>query len=383
MSVLIHLSFQIDAYTQASYANLPLADVTLPMCTSVTPFWLDTYDPAVDKCQMSSDQTLDMCLKKEMSTDACDAYLEDNAKFSYIVDVYNPGGTADAPPYVGGEGSSPDWSTVTLAGGNAADCEEECKRYYKSDRVAGLRLFWAGLFTQVNERDEFSIMLQIQKSIDCCGFYAPLRCEPIPDPYPDNLPLDYVDPQYTDQILECGPEPLYYEAQPSNGCIDLKDPITKELAGCKYDMGAGDCFNNEVTADSTGCVQAIEDYIVGLITLHILVILYAAIFNYCGMYMQCCMWWKRKREDAFPNIFAEVRAEFDYHSVKHQFEVIAEPGLLTKRGYLKVNPRSRRISPDDDEEEGMSPNRTQAEARIEEGGAALFGGEAAESKEGL
>ena len=69
-------------------------------------------------------------------------------------------------------------------------------------------------------------------------------------------------------------------------------------------MGLGFCIENAVTGSTSGCSALMEAYMVSLISPHALMLLGAAAFNAIAMLISCCMFWKRKEPDVFPEFRA-------------------------------------------------------------------------------
>mmetsp|Transcript_13382 Transcript_13382/g.18137 ORF Transcript_13382/g.18137 Transcript_13382/m.18137 type:complete len:93 (+) Transcript_13382:951-1229(+) len=53
------------------------------------------------------------------------------------------------------------------------------------------------------------------------------------------------------------------------------------------------------------------------------------------MIISCCMWWKRKETDIFPEFGAEKLQSLRYSSVKYQFEV------MPRRNRMRVTKKCR------------------------------------------
>ena len=63
-------------------------------------------------------------------------------------------------------------------------------------------------------------------------------------------------------------------------------------------------MNYEITDESIGCVSQMEDYMVSLIGPHATMLLASSAFNIISMLVACCMFWKRKEYDVFPEFRA-------------------------------------------------------------------------------
>eukprot|EP00597_Dinobryon_sp_UTEXLB2267_P003097 CAMPEP_0170071076 /NCGR_PEP_ID=MMETSP0019_2-20121128/9148_1 /TAXON_ID=98059 /ORGANISM="Dinobryon sp., Strain UTEXLB2267" /LENGTH=108 /DNA_ID=CAMNT_0010279553 /DNA_START=776 /DNA_END=1102 /DNA_ORIENTATION=- len=87
-------------------------------------------------------------------------------------------------------------------------------------------------------------------------------------------------------------------------------------------------------AESNGCASAMEDYVVAKITPHVTVLIAVSFLNLFCMIISCCMWWKRKETDIFPEFGAEKLQSLRYSSVKYQFEVMPRRNLLQKEGFI-------------------------------------------------
>jgi hypothetical protein len=65
-------------------------------------------------------------------------------------------------------------------------------------------------------------------------------------------------------------------------------------------MGVGYCLTVDIDGSMIGCASAVEDYSVTLITPHVPLLMICAAVHALFMLYTCCMWWKRKDSDVFP-----------------------------------------------------------------------------------
>ena len=186
-----------------------------------------------------------------------------------------------------------------------------CQEYYDSDRTAGFRLAWEYLYADRNNTASFQILSTLEARV-CCGFGAPFSCVPNNDPFPSNRPLTGIPAYQRNHRVVCGPKPNYYPKQ--RDCWDYYDPaaIPPILGGCVYDMGLGFCIESAVTGSTAGCSALMEAYMVSQISPHAFLLIACSAFNGLAMLIACCMFWKRKEPDVFPEFRAPhvpVRAD--------------------------------------------------------------------------
>lgn len=211
--------------------------------------------------------------------------------------------------------------------------EEDCEDFYAADRTAGLRLMWATYFSDKDDKISFQVLDSIQRGT-CCGFFQPFRCIQNKSQFPDDRLQEGVSADLLKQIVSCGEYENFYPEQ--DNCADFFDfaadpPI---IGGCEYDLGVGNCIDDDVQASLIGCASAIEDYVVTLIAAHPGVLIICALVSLQFMTYSACMWWKRKESDVFPSFVTETNVSMRYRNVKDQFEVIPKRDLLVKEGFL-------------------------------------------------
>jgi hypothetical protein len=138
---------------------------------------------------------------------------------------------------------------------------EQCLVYWRSDRTAGFRIVWASLFTDVNNEDNFQILSNFETTSGCCGFASPMTCQNDTRSWPSDRPIDDMHTRYQKQRLSCGNMPGFYEKQVN--CLDYYDEnsLPPIIGGCRYDMGAGNCRNQDVSSFTKGCALAVEEYV--------------------------------------------------------------------------------------------------------------------------
>jgi hypothetical protein len=183
---------------------------------------------------------------------------------------------------------------------------EECTPFYESDRTAGMRLLWNSYFTDKKAKSSFQVLTTFEGGT-CCGFFQPFRCIPNTDKYPKTRLQTGISSDLLDARVTCGAYENYYPQQ--DNCLDYKDfaadpPI---IGGCEYDLGVGFCLDVRVKSSSMGCASEVEDYAVTLITPHFAMLLFSSAVSLLFMTYSCCMWWKRKDSDLFPEFVTDVK----------------------------------------------------------------------------
>jgi len=90
-----------------------------------------------------------------------------------------------------------------------------------------------------------------------------------------------------------------------------------------------------ISPQSQGCASAVEDYAATLISSSGTTMISAAFINLLAMLVSCCMWWKRKPDDVFPDFLREARVgAVEYGKVKEQFEIKPKEHYLDLRGFI-------------------------------------------------
>jgi hypothetical protein len=183
---------------------------------------------------------------------------------------------------------------------------EECAPYYNSDRTAGMRLLWETYFTDKSNKDSFQVLTTFESGT-CCGFFQPFNCIENQASFPKDRLQTTVDGYLLEQRVTCSKFDFYYPAQ--DNCIDYKDfsadpPL---VGGCNYDLGVGFCLDVDIESGSQGCASVVEDYAVSLITMHSAMMFVCAAISLVFMTYSCCMWWKRKESDVFPEFVTDVK----------------------------------------------------------------------------
>lgn len=210
---------------------------------------------------------------------------------------------------------------------------EECAPFYESDRTAGMRLLWETYYSDKANKVSFQVLTTFEAGT-CCGFFQPFNCIANPDKFPSTRLQKGVDGYLLESRVICSEHEFYYPVQ--DNCVDYKDfaadpPI---IGGCHYDLGVGFCLNVDIKKDSLGCASTVEDYAVGLIAPHSVMLLVSSAFSLLFMTYSCCMWWKRKDADLFPAFVTEVKVNRQYKFVKDQFEVVPKKDLLIVEGFV-------------------------------------------------
>jgi len=212
----------------------------------------------------------------------------------------------------------------------------ECKKFYEADRTAGFRLVWELLFSERADPLRYQILTTIQLTDSgCCGFFQPMKCTNNTSPFPGGKTISNIESQFIGQRVTCGPYPGFYPQQ--QNCLHYYDyaHIPPIIGGCIYDLGIGDCLDTPYASTSAGCASVMEDYMGSLISSHVTGIAMSSLMNLVCMLISCCMWWKRKEEDVFPDFLSEKNSvNVNYFKVQEQFEIRPHQGILVDQGYL-------------------------------------------------
>eukprot|EP00602_Paraphysomonas_sp_CaronLab_P009185 CAMPEP_0185032574 /NCGR_PEP_ID=MMETSP1103-20130426/20746_1 /TAXON_ID=36769 /ORGANISM="Paraphysomonas bandaiensis, Strain Caron Lab Isolate" /LENGTH=366 /DNA_ID=CAMNT_0027568523 /DNA_START=222 /DNA_END=1322 /DNA_ORIENTATION=+ len=242
--------------------------------------------------------------------------------------------------------------------------EEECAVYWESDRTAGFRLVWSAMFTKIGNEDFYQIMSTLEDDNLCCGFGPPLRCVNDTRPYPSDRPVDGLRSRMQDNRLICGQVDGYYRHQ--KNCIDFFDENTvpKILGGCEYDLGAGSCLDFEVIGDSIGCAAYVEEYVASQVLSNALVVMGSSFIVFLSLLIDCCMYWKRKESDVFPDFIHVEKKKSkwsNYHRIKDNVVVVPTKDYLYKRGFLPEQNMRPVLIQDEEEKIGDLDNVTASE----------------------
>jgi hypothetical protein len=217
-----------------------------------------------------------------------------------------------------------------------------------------MRLYWEFYYSDRINKSSFQ-MITTAEGDTCCGFYAPLGCVPDPSPFPLNRDISGIDVTFTvrgqpyiltNQRTLCGDVPDvdntgkgYYPA--TDECLHYSDlnAVPPIVGGCIYDMGLGYCIEKKIKADgsSAGCASEVEDIMKANIETTGFMLAFLTLMNVFAMFLECCMWWKRKEIDVLPNTFVKMAGkEINYHAVPNQFEVKPVYEVLAKRRFLPM-----------------------------------------------
>lgn len=226
---------------------------------------------------------------------------------------------------------------------------DACQPFREDDRTAGFRLIWIYLFSVRDDPTKFQIMATIERDNECCGFFSPMvegapttGCDPIDLPLPNNHRVEDLPAKWVKSKLTCGDYPGFYLQQEDCATfydVSVAPPI---VGGCNYDLGIGPCLEVDVDDSSRGCASSIEDYSATLIESTGYGLFTSAFFNFLAMFVSCCVWWKRKADDVFPDFLREEKVStMEYYDVKDQFTVKPQEHYLQLHGY---NPTDGRAS---------------------------------------
>lgn len=223
-----------------------------------------------------------------------------------------------------------------------AHSDDECRAFFESDRTAGIRLLWSYLHSIAADPVQFQVMSTIQIAETCCGFFPAMQandpttgCREIPGSLPQGHSQSYIPSVYTQMKLKCGEYPGYY--METSTCTSFFDEtvIPKIVGGCNYDLGVGPCLEAAVTDETLGCGSSVEDYAVSLISSNGVLLIGSTFANLLAMLLVCCMWWKRKAEDVFPNFLREAKVgdKIEYSKVRDQFKLEPQEHYLQLHGF--------------------------------------------------
>lgn len=240
---------------------------------------------------------------------------------------------------------------------------EACLSYFRADKTAGLRLVWSSFFTLApSDPKYYQYLSALQDNNLCCGFGPPLNCINDTRPFPVDRPLGFVDAKYLKRRLTCGDHVKYYMREAA--CLQYFDPdsIPQIIGGCEYDMGVGDCVNYDAKDfNAYGCADKLDQWIIDQVAPSALFLLGSSAINMLTMLISCCMLWKRKDSDVFPDFISENKFTDDkdkpariivYDRIKDNVVVKPQPDILYKRGFLLPPGSELTERADGDEEQG-------------------------------
>ncbi len=245
----------------------------------------------------------------------------------------------------------------------------ECLTYFRADKTAGLRLVWSSFFTLApNDPKYYQYLSTLQDNNLCCGFGPPLSCINDTRPFPVDRPLGFVNAKYLKRRLTCGDHVNYYMREAT--CLHYFDPnsIPQIVGGCEYDMGVGDCINYDAKLfNAFGCADKLDQWIIAQVAPSAVFLLGSSAINILAMLISCCMLWKRKDSDVFPDFISENKFTDEkdkptriivYDRIKDNVVVKPQPDILYKRGFLPPPGEEFKDDPmdGDDEEEGGGAN---------------------------
>ena len=189
---------------------------------------------------------------------------------------------------------------------------DECRTYFRADKTAGIRLAWASFYTLQGNPIYYQYLSSIQDLNLCCGFGPPLNCINDTRSFPADRPLGHVAAQFVKHRTVCGDiqysDVKYYPQQ--KNCIDFYDRYSSPpiLGGCSYDMGVGACVSeNPKVYNVVGCADKMEAWLISQVTMNALFLIGSGAMNGLCMLVVCCMFWKRKDSDTFPDFADEEK----------------------------------------------------------------------------
>lgn len=196
-----------------------------------------------------------------------------------------------------------------------------CNTYYFSERYAKFHLAWVGKFHQAMvDPEQYTALMIEQISGSCCGYGLPGTCIENENPYPSDLLMTSIPPEWQTQVTRCNAEVCVGEncydwyvmsgtgAMECDHYIDLSvaDPI---LGGCEYEMPIGECMNSDpatIGFDFRGCAATYEDSINLVVAGYASSFMSAALLAFISATFACCHCWKRKETDILPNYIIDI-----------------------------------------------------------------------------
>lgn len=241
---------------------------------------------------------------------------------------------------------------------------DECLYYMRHDSTVGMRLAWASFYSLSGDPTYYQYLSVIQEENLCCGFGPPLRCLNDTRKPPPDRPLDNLDSIFTKRRVTCGETSRYYPQQ--DNCLHYFDPntIPQIIGGCEYDMALGNCVDNDAAAfNSFGCANFLEDYVATFVGPPALLIIGSSGMNILSMLISCCLIWKRKDSDVFPDFIHEKTIDdwgkqkkiIVYEKIRDNVMVVPQPDILYARGFLPRPGEERESLEDADEGEVELP----------------------------
>ena len=232
---------------------------------------------------------------------------------------------------------------------------DECSRYFESDRVSGMRLYWDYYYSDRGNKASFQKITSLEGDL-CCGFFAPFSCIPNSNPFPLDRDTSGIEPYWIDAgRVRCGHVQGYYPV--TDECLDYSDlnTVPPTIGGCVFDLGLGYCLERELSDNSLGCASFVEDAMAASIATTGVMLVVLSVFNLYAMLISCCMWWKRKETDVFPSFAVGAKINVlnketnkpelqtvDFHKIQTEFEVKPAYEVLAKRKFLPM-PRHLKV----------------------------------------
>jgi hypothetical protein len=219
----------------------------------------------------------------------------------------------------------------------------ECQDFLRSDKATGTRLAWASFFSLSADPKYFQYISTIQDDNLCCGFGPPLRCYNDTRGLPLNRPIENLDGLYKRRRVTCGETPRYFPEQ--DNCLHYfdKNSVPPVIGGCQYDMALGNCVDNDAAIfNSYGCASYMEDFVATFVGPQALLLMGSSGMNILSMIISCCMLWKRKNSDVFPDFLHEhlddekgkPKRIVVYDRIKDNVKVVPQADILYARGFL-------------------------------------------------
>ena len=158
-------------------------------------------------------------------------------------------------------------------------------------------------------------------------------------PFPANRDTSNIEPWLIDNgRVVCGPVETYYPETDEWTTISDFDTVPPTVGGCSRDLALGYCLERPLIDTSSGCALFVEETLVASIsTIGVMLVVLTAI-NVYTMLLSCCMWWKRKETDVFPNfeVILDQTGKSDFSKILNQFEVKPQYEILSKRNFLPM-----------------------------------------------
>mmetsp|Transcript_69677 Transcript_69677/g.136987 ORF Transcript_69677/g.136987 Transcript_69677/m.136987 type:complete len:362 (+) Transcript_69677:131-1216(+) len=233
-----------------------------------------------------------------------------------------------------------------------------CAEYIDSDRYSGIHLVWAYTYDKAQyDSDSYSKIDGFQKTGDCCGFAAPVSCEPDSRTPPEDRLTEDVTKTFRDERQTCGSESGWYpiSGEQNYECSQAIDPDapTPVIGGCKYEMPLGACKDYDPDAGTQGCASTIEAAMNLSLNIQGAVIFILTTFQLLSILAACCLCCKRKATDVLP---AHLEAEPpEPYPVQKKKKPGDPPGIEVASAMVGSDEQKWKFTPELEKEKPTSP----------------------------